>query len=253
MTKTYNYIAVFYKSVSKVAGDEEGDKKLKTKCILPAGSCYVRTFPNQHQMETTYNEAKEFLGEQLKGSYVKTEESLEDITQKINENLSDYLISGHHLYKHAVNSVKKVMRNVAEVDRCASIKGSDEDSENGDDEKPKKTAKKPVKKVDDKKDSDHGEKPKKIAKNAKKVDKEESDTESESEEEVKPKTPVKKGVKKPEEVKESPKTSTKAPVKKAVKGKKVDTDESDVDVKPKPQVTRTISVSDDESDEEDEE
>ena len=193
---------------------------------MKVGLCYATTSDTHPEEEL--KELYKYYGNEIKGYYCKTTDSLETLSTKLAKELKDKSNLSDYLYEVKVTDIKKIIKTVAES-KTGTTMGPVKQKATGDDE-------------DDDESEDEAEPPKKATK-----------------EEVKKE--VKKETKSKDEKKDDKKDDKKADTKKVVakEVKEKDTKKKEVSAKitkeePVKKSNKTvINLSDDDSDDDDEE
>ncbi len=234
-----------YKKMSKTA-----TKKAQTVYawlgyggVLKAGYSYI-TITTTHP-ETELDAMKKYYGDEFKGRWVKSTQSIESLTESMKEKLEEHKYSGN-LYKiSASEGVRNILKEVFGCTKCSTM-GVYEDKEDKDEEEKEIKETKEVKETKKEVKEEAKPKDKKQSKaepeDVKEVKKEKKQTAKAEPEEV-------KETKQAKESKESKKTKPEAEKKKV---KKVDSDdEEEAPKKTKKSSTKTqIVLSDSDEDEE---
>jgi hypothetical protein len=204
--------------------------------VFKAGYSYITittTYP-----ETELDDMKKYYGDEFKGRWVKSTQSIESLTETLNEKLEEHKYSGN-LYKISTSDGVKILKEVFGCTKCSTM-GVYEDKEDKDEEEVKET--KEVKEIK-----------KEVKEEAKPKDKKQTKAEPEEVKEVKKekKQTIKaepEEVKETKQAKESKKTKPEAEKKKV---KKIESDdEEEAPKKTKKSSTKTQIVLSDSSDEE---
>ena len=172
---------------------------------IKVGLSHVRT--GATHPETVLEDLKKYYGNEIKGYYCKTVDSLESISTKLQKELEDKNSLSEYLYEVKVTDIKKIIKTVADSKTGTTMgppkqkatEDDDDDEESEDDEKPE-PAKKVTKAKDDKdtKEKDTKEKDTKV-----------KETKAKDEKKVEPKKVATKEIK---ETKETKKVDTKKKV-----------------------------------------
>jgi len=191
---------------------------------MKVGLCFVAT--GAAHAEISLEELKKYYGNEVKGYYCKSTESLTVLTEKLTESLTDKPKLSDNLYEVKVTDIKKMIKTVANSKTGSTmgpvkVKKSDED-EDDDSEKSDKS--------EDEDESDEDTKKKDTKKKPAKKETKKESKKAEPEKAIKTKE-----VKEPKETKESKKKETKKVVKEEPKSNKTvielsdDSDEEDED------------------------
>jgi hypothetical protein len=164
--------------------------------IMKAGNSYI-TITTTHP-ETELDAVKKYYGDEFKGRWVKSTQSIESLTESLIEKLEEHKISGD-LYKISTSDGVKILKEVFDCSKCSTM-GVYKDKEDEEEEEVIET-KKEEPKPKDKKQAKQPEPEKE-----KKLVKTEPEKESKKEEsKSKPKDKDKKQTKQPvtEEIKDT--------------------------------------------------
>jgi hypothetical protein len=152
---------------------------------LKVGLCYVTT--GATHPETALEELKKFYGNEIKGYYCKTVDSLETISASLKKELMDKTNHSDYLFEVKVTDIKKIIKTVADSKTGSTMgpikvketKEDDDESDEEEDEKPEpaKKASKETKAKDEKpKETKAKDEKEKKVEPAKKVTKEVKET-----------------------------------------------------------------------------
>ncbi len=113
--------------------------------VFKAGYSYITTTTTHP--ETELDAMKKYYGDEFKGRWVKSTQSIESLTESLNEKLEEHKYSGD-LYKISTSDGVKILKEVFGCSKCSTM-GVYEDKEDKEEEEEVKETKKEVKEPKD--------------------------------------------------------------------------------------------------------